>query len=112
MSAPSKRPRRFFSFPVTAAVAAALTGGSGRPRQAPRAAQPRMQAEQDLGKSKRRVLDGDAMVAGERDLEPAAEAIAVHDRDRRRRQAVEPVDHSVRLDKARLDGAGVGPAAK
>jgi hypothetical protein len=83
-----------------------------QPRQAHRAAEPGMQAEHDLGKSERRVLDRDAMVAGERDFEPAAEAIAVHDRDRRRRQAIEPVDHRVRLDQARLDGAGVGHGAK
>ena len=83
-----------------------------QPRQAHRAAEPGMQAEHDLGKSERRILDRDAIVAGERDLEPAAEAIAVHDGDGRRRQAIEPVDHRVGLDEARLDRAGVGHGAK
>ena len=83
-----------------------------QPRQAHRAAQPRMQAEHDLGKSKRCVLDADAIVAGERDLEPAPEAIAVHDGDRGRGEAIEPVDDRVRLDKARLHRRGVGHAAK
>ena len=56
-----------------------------------------MQAEHHLGKSKARILDRDAEVAGERELEPAAEAIAVHDGDRRHRQVIEAIDDRVRL---------------
>ena len=71
-----------------------------------------MQAEHDLGKSERCVLDGDAIVAGERDLEPAAEAVAVHDGDGRRGEMIEPVHHRVRLGEPRLHRGGVGHAAK
>ena len=52
------------------------------------------------------------IVAGERDLEPAAEAIAVHDGDRRHRQVIEPVDDRVRLGQGRLDRGGIGHAAE
>ena len=55
-----------------------------------------MQAEHHLGKAEPRVVDRDAVVAGERDLEPAAEAVAVNDGDRRHGQVVEPVDDRVR----------------
>ena len=50
------------------------------------AAETGVQAEQHFGKAEARVVDGDAVVAGERDFEAAAEAIAVDDRDGRQRQ--------------------------
>jgi hypothetical protein len=83
-----------------------------QPRQAHGAAEAGMQAEHDLGEAEPRLLDRDAIVAGERDLEPAAEAIAVDDRDRGRAEAIEPVDHRVRLRQARLDCGDVGHAAE
>jgi hypothetical protein len=82
------------------------------PRQAHRAAEAGMQAEHDLGQAEPRLLDRDAIVAGERDLEPAAEAIAVDDGDGGRAEVIEPVDHRVRLRQARLDRGDVGHAAE
>ena len=67
-----------------------------QPRQAHGAAEAGMQAEHHLGKAETRVLDRDPIVAGERDLEPAAQAIAVNDGDRRHGQVIEPVDDRVR----------------
>ena len=55
-----------------------------------------MQAEHHLGKAEARVLDRDPKVAGKRNLEPAAQAIAVNDGDRRHGQVIEPVDDRVR----------------
>ena len=80
-------------------------------RQPNRAAEARMQPEQDLGKAEARVVDGDAMVAGQRQFEPAAEAIAVDHRDGRQRQAVEPVEHGMAARQQRLDLRGIGDAA-
>ena len=72
-----------------------------------------MQAEQHLGKAEARVVDRDAVVAGQRDFEPAAEAIAVDHRDGRQRQTVEPVEHRVAARRARASICGrVGDAAK
>ena len=71
-----------------------------------------MQAEHHFGKSEAGIVDRDAMVAGERDLEPAAEAIAVHDGHRRHRQVIEPVDDRVRLGEGRLDRGGIAHAAE
>ena len=42
-----------------------------------------MQAEHHFGKPEPRVVERDAVVAGEREFEAAAEAIAVDDRNRR-----------------------------
>ena len=66
-----------------------------------------MQAEQHFGKTEARVLDGDPVVAGERDFEPAAQAIAVDHRDGRQRQPVEPVEHRVAARQQRFDRRGV-----
>ena len=71
-----------------------------------------MQAEHHLGKAQPRVVDRDAVVAGERDLEPSPQAIAVNDGDDRHRQVIEPVDHRVRLGEARLDVGRIGHAAE
>ena len=62
-----------------------------------------MQAEQHLGKAEARIVDRDPVVAGERDLEAAAEAIAVDDRDGRQFELVEPVDDRVGAGEACLD---------
>ena len=51
-------------------------------RQPHRAAEARMQPELHLGKAEARIIDGDAIVAGERKFETAAETIAVDDRNR------------------------------
>ena len=45
-----------------------------------------MQPEHHFGKSEPRVVDGDAVVAGERELQPAAEAVAVDNGDGRKCQ--------------------------
>ena len=60
-----------------------------RARQALRAAVAGDQPELDLGQSHLRVARGEAERAGERQLEAAAESVAVDDRDRRHGQAVE-----------------------
>src|SRR5262249_52191309 len=83
-----------------------------QPRQAHGAAEPRMQAQHDLGKAEPRILDRDAIVASERDLEPAAETIAMDDGDRRRAEMIEAIDHRVRLAQALLHHGGVGEPAK
>ena len=54
-----------------------------------------MQAEHHLGEAEPRILDRDPVIAGERDFEPAAEAIAVDDRDGRHVEPIEPVDHRI-----------------
>ena len=71
-----------------------------------------MQAEHHLGKAQARVLDRDPKVTGKRNLEPAAQAIAVNDGNRGHRQVIEPVDDRVPLGEARLDVGHVGHAAK
>ena len=67
-----------------------------------------MQAKQHLGKAEARVIDGDAVIAGERHFEPAAEAIAVDHRDGRQRQAVEPVEHGMAAREQRFDLRDIG----
>ncbi len=52
-------------------------------RQPECAAEAGMQSEQNFGKAEARAVDGEAIVAGERDFEPAAETIAVDHSDRR-----------------------------
>ena len=81
-------------------------------RQPHRSAEARMQAEQHLGEAEARVVDGDALVAGQRQLESAAEAIAVDHRDGRQRQAVEPVQDGVAARQQRLDLRRVGDGAE
>ena len=71
-----------------------------------------MQAEHHLGKAEPRVVDGDAVVAGEREFEPAAEAEAVDHRHGRHVQVVEPIDDRVRLRQAGLDIGRVGHVAE
>jgi hypothetical protein len=77
---------------------------AGRPH---RAAEAGMQAEQHLGKSKARILDRDPEITGERDLEPAAQAIAVDHRDSRKLQPIQPVHDGVGAHEARRDVGGV-----
>ena len=83
-----------------------------QPRQAHGAAEAGVQAEHHLGKTETRVLDRDPVVAGERDLEPAAQAIAVDHGDRGHGQVVEPIDDRVAVGEARLDRGHVGHAAE
>ena len=71
-----------------------------------------MQAEHHLGKAQARVLDRDPKVTGKRNLEPAAQAIAVNDGNRGHGQVIEPVDDRVPPGEARLDIGHVGHAAK
>ena len=70
-------------------------------RQALRAAIAGNEAELDLRQAEPRGGGGEAEGAGERQLEPAAEGIAVDERDRQHRQAVE-------LGKDRLPEAAPG----
>ncbi len=72
-------------------------------RQPHGAAKPGMQAEQHLGKPDRGIVDRDPVVAGERDFEAAAEAIAMDHGDRRHAQTIEPVDHLVGQREPPLD---------
>ena len=58
-------------------------------RQPLRAAVTGDEPELDLGQAHLRVARGEAERARERQLEPAAERVAVDDRDRRHRQALE-----------------------
>ena len=71
-------------------------GGLDRPH---RAVQSGEDAELDLGKAEPRPLlaVGDAPIAGQRQLEPAAEAIAVNGGDHGHRQPVDAVDQLERL---------------
>ena len=61
-----------------------------------------MQAQHHLREAEARAVDGDARLAGERDLEPAAEAEAVDHRDRRQLQRFQMIDHRMRGADARL----------
>ena len=76
------------------------------------AAKAGMQAQHHFREAEARVFDGDAIMAGERDLEPAAEAVAVDDRDRRQLQRVQPIDDRMGGVDPRLDLAGIAGAAK
>ena len=83
--------------PVSMAVMASI--GPAAWIDAHRTVQPGEDAELDLGKAEPRPLlaVGDAPIAGQRQLEPAAEAIAVNGGDHRHRQAVDAVDELERL---------------
>src|SRR5262249_56337662 len=56
-----------------------------------RAAASGEQTQVDLGEAELRIAQRDPHVAGERDLEPAAEAIAVDRGDQRDRRCLDPV---------------------
>ncbi len=61
-----------------------------------------MQAEHHLRKAEARVVDGDAILAGERDLEAAAEAKAMHDRNGRHAEIFQPVGHAMARGRSPL----------
>ena len=65
-------------------------------REARGAAEARMQAEHHLRKTKARIVDRDPRLAGERDLEAAAEAKAVDHGHAGNAQRLEPIDHRMR----------------
>ena len=71
-----------------------------------------MQAEHHLGETEPRIVDRDPHLAGQRDLEAAAEAEAVDQGDRRHAQRLQPVDHRVRPADLGLDRAGIADAAE
>ena len=71
-----------------------------------------MQAEHHFREAEARVVDGDAISAGERDLETAAEAEAVHDGDRRHAEILEPVRDAMRTADLHLHLPRIGRAAK
>src|SRR5579872_7293390 len=111
----------FFSSPLTAAFTAPRTWRScvtastkprRRARQAHRAAKAGMQPKQHFGKAEARVIDGDAIVAGKCEFEPAAEAIAVDDGDGYGAEPIEPVEHRMAACDQRLDFGYVLDAAK
>ncbi len=81
-------------------------------RQTHRAAKTGMQAEQHFGKTKLRIFDGDAVIAGERNFEPAAEAVAVNDGDDRHREPVEAINDGVRLAQAIRHRRSLGHGAE
>ena len=62
-----------------------------------------MQAEHHFGKAKARAVDRNARLAGERDLEAAAEAEAVDHGDGRNLQGFEAVDHRMGVADRDLD---------
>src|SRR5206468_6944590 len=117
--------RLAFDQPVHEADALRLLGADGapgqdqleRPRLADDARQPLgaaitgNQAELDLGEAQLRVQRGETEGGRQRELEPAAEGIAVDDRDRGDRQRVElGKDLLAALDASLL--CGKIPAAK
>ena len=67
------------------------------------AAEPRMKAQHHFRKAEAGIGDGDPPVAGERDLEPRAEAVAVDDRDGLRLERRQPVEHMVGLFEHAVD---------
>ena len=72
-------------------------------REARGAAKARMQAEHHLGEAEARAVDRDPHLAGERDLEAAAEAEAVDHGDVRHAQRFEAVDHRMGAADGLLD---------
>ena len=80
--------------------------------QSNRAAKPRMESEQDLGESKCGVLDRDPIIAGQRDFQSAAEAIAVNHGDGRQRQPVKTIKNAMTADQQRFDLCGIRDPAK
>lgn len=71
-----------------------------------------MQTQHHLREAEARAVDGDARLAGQCNLEPAAEAKAVDDRDRRQPQSFQMVDHRMRGADARLHHVGIGRATE
>jgi hypothetical protein len=62
------------------------------PRRAKGAAEPRVQADLDLREARLQAGEADALVAGQRELEAAAEAMAVDHGDGREREPLEPIE--------------------
>ena len=108
----AQRPRAAGAFAAPGQHHGHRVGRIDQARQPHRAAEAGMQAELHLGKAEARVIDGNAIVAGERHFESAAETIAVNDGDRDRRQAVEPVEHGMAARERRFDLRHIGDAAK
>src|ERR1700676_3991983 len=81
-------------------------------RQSNRAAKPRMESEQDLGESEHGVLDRDPIIAGQRDFQSAAKAIAVNYGDGRGRQTIETIENGMTADQQRFDLCGIRDTAK
>ena len=105
------------SCPPGAHVAAGEHQGHGldridQARQAHRASEPGMKTQHHLGKAEPRVIDRNAVVASERDLEATAEAIAVDDGNDRHGEPVEAIDERVSLAQATLGCVGLGHAAE
>src|SRR5690606_36989662 len=65
-------------------------------RQPERAAETGMDTEHDFGEAEFRIADGDPVPAGERDLQPAAETVAVNHRHGRYRKPGEAIDDGMR----------------
>ena len=72
------------------------------PRQALGAARSRQQAEPDLRQAERGLRRGDAVMAGERQLETAAERCAMDRRDDGLGARLDPLEHVVQQRRARL----------
>src|SRR4029077_15420448 len=82
------------------------------PRQAYRAAETGMEPEHHFGKPEPRILDRDAVVACERKLETAAQAVAVNNGDDGHAQPIEAIDYRMRLVQTIYDEGDIGHAAE
>ncbi len=82
----------------------------GLPDRAAGTAEARKDAEIDLGEADARlvVVDGDPVLAGERQLQPAAKAEAMDAGNDRHLQRLDPVEQRMRPIERRLEHAGIG----
>ncbi len=71
-----------------------------------------MQPEHHLRKTEPGIVDGDAHVAGERHLQPAAEAETMNHGDRRNAQFFQAIDHRMGTHHRGLDLVDVAGAAE
>jgi hypothetical protein len=71
-----------------------------------------VQTEHDLGKAEAGIVDGDAVVASERNLQASTETKAMNDRDRRQWETVKPIKHGVTPRDKGLDFCRVREAAE
>ncbi len=74
-----------------------------QPRQPRRTAKAGMQSQLNLRETERRIVDCDPIFAGERDLQAAAETIAMDDGDGRQLEPLQPVDNRVGTAETRFD---------
>src|SRR5262249_56633357 len=81
-------------------------------RQPHGAAKTWMQAEQHFRETETRIIDRNAIVAGKRDFESAAETVAMDHGHDGNREAVETIDDSMRLVQEGFRRARISPGAE